>query len=231
MENNNIGKIIKEDLKKLADIDFKKFQEKLCPNIDNILGVKIPNIRKYAKELIKKYSINEIIENIDNEFYEEIMLEGIIISYEKDICTSIKYIERFIPKINNWAVCDTFCASLKIAKKSKEKMWELITKYVKSKKEFEIRFGIVMVIDYYLEESYIEEIFNILDEIETEDYYAEMAISWLISILLIKYYDKTVNYLKNAKLNNFIYNKALQKGIESYRIDKEKKNRLRQMKI
>ena len=149
---------------------------------------------------------------------------------KKDFYTIIKEIENFVPKIDNWAVCDVFCAGLKITKKNKEKMWNFIKLYLKSDKEFEIRFGVVMLLDYYIEEKYLNQIFKMFNEIKSTDYYVQMAIAWAISICIIKYYNETLEYLKNAKLDNFTYNKALQKGIESYRITPEQKQVLRSLK-
>ena len=141
-----------------------------------------------------------------------------------------KHIEEFIPKIDNWAVCDVFCAGLKITKKNKEEMWDFIQKYLKTDKEFEIRFAIVMILDFYIEEEYLQKNFKIFDNINSQDYYVQMAVAWAISICLIKFYDETIKYLSNANLDTFTYNKALQKAIESYRITDENKEKLRQMK-
>ena len=109
-------------------------------------------------------------------------------------------------------------------------MWHFIQKYLLSDQEFEIRFGVVMILDYYIEEDYLEKDFKIFDAITSQAYYVQMAVAWAISIALIKFYDKTIKYLENAKLDNFTYNKALQKAIESYRITDDRKEKLRQMK-
>lgn len=160
------------------------------------------------------------------------MLKGMIIGLsKKEKFEEIKkYIESYIPKINNWALCDVFCAGLKITKKNKEIMWEFIKPYLNSSKEFEIRFGIVMILDYYIEEQYLEENFRIFENVKNEEYYVQMAIAWAISICLIKYFNETIEYLKTSKLDKFTYNKALQKGIESFRISEENKKILRNMK-
>ena len=168
---------------------------------------------------------------IDNEYYEGIMLQGMLIGLAKeDFSTILEYIKCFVPKINNWSVCDTFCAGLKITKKHKQEMWDFIKIYLKSNKEFEIRFAIVMILDYYIEKEYLSKIFRIFNETKSEYYYVKMAVAWAISICLIKYYDETLEYLKNTNIDVFTYNKALQKGIESYRIDDIKKQTLRKMK-
>lgn len=222
---------IKQELKELQDKKYQEFHKGLCPGITNIIGIRVPVLRNYAKDLLKHYEITEIMQNLDNKYYEEILLEGMLIGLsKKDYETTIKYIEQFVPKINSWAVCDTFCAGLKITKKHKEEMFEFLQKYLKSHKEFEIRFGVVMLLDYYIEEKYLNQLFEIFDSIENKEYYVQMAIAWAISICLIKFYDKTCEYLKIAKLDDFTYNKALQKGIESYRITKEQKEYLRKIK-
>ena len=109
-------------------------------------------------------------------------------------------------------------------------MFKVINKYLKSNKEFEIRFGIVMLLDYYIEDKYLDRLFTIFDSIKSDKYYVQMAIAWAISICLIKYYDRTCVYLKNAKIDNFTYNKSIQKGIESYRLSEMQKENLRKMK-
>ena len=160
------------------------------------------------------------------------MLKGMLIglSSTEDIEVILKYIREFIPKIDNWAICDVFCAGLKITKKHKDEMWKLIQDYLKSDREFEIRFGIVMILDYYIEQEYLQRDFKTFDKIQSKDYYVQMAIAWAVSICLIKYYDETIRYLKVCKLDNFTFNKSLQKAIESYRIDSKQKEVLRKMK-
>lgn len=223
---------IKQELFELSDKKYQNFHSSLCPGTENIIGVRVPILRNYAKELCKKRDWKQIIKEIDNEYYEEIMLQGMLIGQAKkeDIDIILKYIEDYIPKIDNWAICDVFCAGLKITKKYKNKMWNFIQKYLKSDKEFEIRFAIVMILDYYIEEDHMKEIFKIFDEIKHEGYYVRMAIAWAISICLIKFYNETVKFLEVSKLDNWTYNKAIQKAIESYRISEDKKNILRNMK-
>ena len=222
---------IKQKLLEFKDEQFQQFHKNLCPGTEKIIGVKIPKIKQYAKELLKTNSFEYLMKNIDNEYYEEKMLQAVLIGQAKEeFEVIINYVEEFIPKIDNWAVCDTFCAGLKITKKHKEEMWKIIKKYIKSDKEFEIRFAAVMILDFYIEKKYLSEIFKILDNIKTEYYYARMAIAWAISICLIKYYEETVKYLSTCNLDKFTYNKAIQKGIESYRIKAENKQKLRKMK-
>ena len=219
--------------------NIENFIQVYAHGISNILGVRVPILRDYAKKLAKEYEIHDLLTYIDNEYYEEIMLQGMLIGLENDkdknkdirnIKHILKDIEEFVPKIDNWAICDGFCTGLKITKKHKKEMWDFLQKYVTSDKEFEIRFGIVMILDYYITEEYLEKNFDIFDDIKSDRYYVQMAVAWAISICLIKFYDKTIEYLKHAKIDKFTYNKALQKAIESYRISDEQKAELRKMK-
>lgn len=222
---------IKEKLFELADKKYKEFHGGLCPRTNNIIGVRVPVLRNYAKELVKEYCVEDLLKQIDNQYYEEIMLQGMVIGLAKEDFKSLqKQIEEFIPKIDNWAVCDVFCAGLKATKKHKEEMWNLIQEYLTSNKEFEIRFGVVMILDYYIEKEYIERVFHIFDAITSKEYYAQMAVAWAISICIIKFYNRTITYLETANLDKFTYNKALQKAIESYRTTKEQKDTLKGMK-
>lgn len=232
--NNTLKTEVKKHLFELADESYKEFQSKLCPNTNNILGVRIPILRKYTKKLTKQYSIQYLLENIDNEYYEEIMLQGMIIGQakEKDFKKIKKWIQDFIPKIDNWAVCDVFCTSLKITKKYEKEMWQLIQEYLESNKEFHLRFAIVMILDFYIKEEYLNKDLEIFNNIKSDKYYVQMAVAWAISICLIKYYDKTIEFLRsrNCRIDDFTYNKSLQKARESYRISKEQKEELQAMK-
>ncbi len=225
-------KIIKEELFKLADEKYKQFHSGLCPGTTNIIGVRVPVLRHYAKQLAREYNIQELLSKIDIQYYEEVMLQGMLIGLMKDDFINIEQqIKKFVPKINNWAICDVFCASLKVTKNYKKEMWELIQEYLKSTKEFDIRFAVVMILDYYIDKQYLEDDFKIFKSIKNEGYYVKMAVAWAISLCLVKFYEETISYLKEVELDEFTYNKALQKAIESYRITDEQKKELRKMKI
>lgn len=223
---------IEKELFKLQDKKYQEFQKGLCPGASNIIGIRVPILRSYAKELLKKYNLKELMENINDNYQEELMLQGMLIgSAKEDFDVIIRYVEEFIPKIKTWAVCDTFCAGLKITKKHKEEMWLFLQKYLKSKKEFEVRFGIVMILDYFIEKEYLEDNFKIFNSIKVDKYYVQMAVAWAVSICLIKFYKETVKYLQEeADLDKFTYNKSIQKAIESYRITYEQKDFLRELK-
>ena len=222
---------IRQELFKMQDVKYKEFDSKLSPNIDesNIIGVRNPDLRNYAKKLYASYKYEDI--EIGEKHQEELMLKGMLIGLIKSpIDFVLKEVDSFVPKINGWAVCDTFCTCLKITKKYPKEMFTLVEKYLKSKKEFEIRFSIVMLLAHYINDEYIDRVLDIINSIKSKDYYVQMANAWAISVCLVKYYDKTVKFLKTCKIDDFTYNKGIQKAIESYRITDKQKDALRRMK-
>lgn len=222
---------IREELIKLADNKYKKFHSSLCPGVNNMLGVRIPNLRLLAKKIINSDNYKEFIEQTDCIYYEEIMLQGMIIGMAKmDVVKTCNYLRNFIKKINNWAVCDTLCAGLKITNKNLEYIWNFINKYINSTQEFEVRFAVVMMLDFYINENYIDKVLEKLNNINHDGYYVKMAVAWAISIAFIKEQEKTMYFLNNNKLDKFTYNKALQKIIESYRVDEHTKSKIHLMK-
>lgn len=221
---------IRKQLFEKQDLKYKKFHSSLCPNIDKIIGVRMPELR----EMAKKISIQNYVKFLNEgqeEYYEELVLKGLVIGYANiSIEETLKYLKKFVPKINSWAVCDTTCSNLKITKKYMSEMWEFLKQYLVSKNEYEIRFVIVMYLNYYLTDEYIDEILQEIDKIKNDDYYVKMAIAWLISFAYIKQKDKTEKYLQENNLDKFTQNKAIQKICESYRVKKEDKDMLRMLK-
>ncbi|MCI9039553.1 MAG: DNA alkylation repair protein [Clostridia bacterium] len=221
---------IREKLLELQDKKYQKFHSKLCPNVEDIIGVRVPELRKIAKQIAKE-NPQEYLEKAPKEYYEERMLQGFVIGYMKaSLGERLTYLDEFVPIIDNWAVCDCCTSTYKFTKKYLKEMWSYIQKYLSSNREFELRFGIIMLMDYYLTEEYIDQVLEIYDNIQNEGYYVKMGVAWAISMAYMKFPEKTMELLNNNHLDDFTYNKALQKMIESYQIDKETKQKLKGMK-
>lgn len=221
---------IRGELFKLQDKKYQEFHSGLCPNVNDIIGVRIPNLRKMAKQIAKE-NAKEFLENTPIEYYEEKMLYGFVIGYQKaSFEENLQYLDKFVPMIDNWAVCDCSCSTFKFTLKHLEEMWNYLQKYLKSNKEFELRFAIIMLMDYYVTEEYIDELLAIYDKIKNEGYYVKMAVAWALSVCYVKFPQKTMELLKQNHLDDFTYNKAIQKMLESYRINEETKSILRAMK-
>lgn len=221
---------IKEQLLNLADEEYQKFAMALIPTINNVIGVRLPELRKLART-IAKGDWRTFLAQAKSDYFEEVMLQGMVLGYVKtDIEEILRYIADFIPKIDNWSVCDSFCISLKFTLKNKERVWDFIVPYLLSDKEYEIRFAVVMMLNFFIEEEYINRILQLLDKVSHEGYYAKMAVSWALSICYIKLPEPTMSYLLSNTLDDFTYNKALQKITESHRVDQETKTMIRGMK-
>ena len=221
---------IVQELFQNADLKYKEFHSGLCPNTDNIIGVRIPKLREIAKRVAKE-NPDGFLKEINDQYYETVMLYGLVIGYMKsDIKVQQKYLDIFVHKIENWAICDYCTATYKFVTKNLEEWFLYIQKYLKSDKEFEVRFGVIMLMDYYLTDEYIDKVFEIFNQIKHEGYYVKMGIAWAISMAFVKYEEKTRRFLANNDLDNFTYNKALQKIIESNRVSKEIKGEIKKMK-
>lgn len=224
---------IVEELVNLKDEKYKEFNSKLCPDTNKeMLGIKIPILRKFSKQVLKEYNWESFVKNDNPKYFEEVILQGLIIAYSKiDFNEKLKYIKIFVPRIDSWAITDTFVPTLKIKEENLEEYWEFIQKYTKSKKEFEVRFAIISMLDYFITEKYVDKVIKTLNEISHEGYYVKMGIAWTLAEIGIKYNEKAMKFLKSEnKLDKFTFNKTLQKMIESYRINDDQKNILRKMK-
>lgn len=226
----------------LAEPEYRDFNCKLLPNVDKerILGVRVPEIRKVARQIAKKDWKQFLVEweacekETDGTggavlFYEEVMLQGMVIAAAKmESEERLCYIEKFVPYIDNWAVCDTFCGDLKFAdrEENRQLVWEFLQSYLTDNREYYLRFGIVMLLGHYIDEVYIDRILAILEGIRHEAYYVKMAAAWALSMCYIKFPQKTEVLLRQNSLDDFTQNKTIQKIRESYRVPKEDKRRL-----
>lgn len=214
---------LKKELNNLADDNYQTFSSSLLPETKNILGVRLPILRKIAKKIIKDNLYLDFFKENDDSYFELTMLEGMIIGYLKEE-QQIKYFKNFIPKINNWSICDSFCCGLKCFKNNQNKL--LLEKYFKSEKEFELRFAFVILLNYFIEDDF-EYVIQKINEFNSEKYYAKMATAWCLSICIIKKYNQTLSYIKNNKINPWVAKKGIAKAIESFRLNKNQKEELK----
>ncbi|BDR86702.1 hypothetical protein N071400001_13100 [Clostridium tetani] len=167
-----MNKKIRREIFELIDEDYKKFSSSLLPNIDNILGVRLPELRKLAKKVAKD-DWRKFIDTADNQYFEQIMLQGMVLGYIKtNIEEILLYLAEFIPKIDNWSVCDSFCGGLKFTNNNMEQVWNFIQPFLSSKKEYEVRFAVVMLLDFYINDEYIDKVLKLLDNVNHPGYYA-----------------------------------------------------------
>ena len=207
---------------------YQKFQQNIIPNKD-IIGIRTNKLKQIAKE-ISKGNYQEFLSIMKNNYYEENILYGLILTNINDPNILIPYLNKYILIIDNWASCDLTISNLKIVKNNKDIFYKYIIDNINNNYSYARRFCYVLLLNYYIEEQYLDTIFKLCN-IKNNDYYVNMSIAWLISICYINYKEQTINYLKNNELNKFTYNKALQKIIESKQVNNNEKSLLKQFKI
>lgn len=218
------------ELVKIKDQKYAEFQSKLIPSIskERIIGVRIPDLRQMGKKYAKEEESKDFLKQLPHFYLEENILHAQIISETKDLKTCFEEIDRFLPYVDNWAVCDTM--SPRVFKKDKVELMKRIQKWTKSKKTYTCRFGIGMLMKYFLDEDFKKEYLEIPASIHSEEYYINMMIAWFFATALSKHYDESVTYLINNKLDRWVHNKTIQKACESYRITPEQKDYLKTLK-
>ena len=227
--------VIRNRLFNLIDSDYQKFNQKLCPDTKReILGIKIPAIRTLAKEVA--LGENNWIDYVKDDsiiYFEEVLVQGLIIGYSKLLIEEkLELLKYVIPRLDSWAMTDTIVPTLKIKNSNLDLYWDYILNYIDSDKEFEVRFAIISMLDYFIVDEYVDKVIHILNNINHEGYYVKMGVAWTLAEIGIKYNNKLLSFIisNDNKLDKFTHNKTLQKMIESYRIDNKQKDLLRDLK-
>jgi len=224
---------IDKKLQLLAESDYKLFNQKIIPTNYEILGIRMPALKKLAKDIAADPLVFTYLDNAKYCNYEHILLYGLVLGQLKKIPleTIFNYLDPLILKFDNWAHVDTVISSMKVFQKSQDIVLNHFLPLKYHEGEFTKRVFAIILMDYYMNEKYIDSTLKHLSEIPQGQYYVDMAIAWAISYGLIKFYDKTVPLLEEQVLSKFVHNKSIQKARESYRISPEIKDRLNQMKI
>ena len=223
---------IKEVLASYVDDTFLAFTSVLIPESRPILGVRIPILRQIAKE-VAKGDWKTFLKDAPEDTYEEVNIKGFVIGYVKtDVEDILPFVAEHIEKIDDWSLCDGFCSNLKIVKKYPDAFLQFLLPYAQLDDEFKQRVVAVMLMDYYLTDEYIDQTLQILDSLKNDKYYCKMGVAWAIATAWAKQRDKTCVYMQegNHTLDDWTYNKAIQKMLESYRVGAEDKVMLRGMK-
>lgn len=225
---------IKQELAALAEPSYRDFAASLLPGTPNILGVRLPALRKLAKRLARQ-DWRRYVGACTQDSFEEIMLRGFLIGYAQEYGKAgldevLEQITAFLPLIDNWSVCDSFCITLKAAASGQEIFWEYLQSCLCSEREFTVRFAVVMLLDFYIDDAYIDRLYPVWDTVKHSGYYVKMAVAWAVSMCYVKFPARTERYLQSCRLDDFTYNKALQKITESRTVDSVTKAHIRSMK-
>lgn len=215
----------------LKDDKNADFVAKLTPNVEKerILGVKVPTLRQIAKSLYASCDYKNFLSATPHYYLEENSLHLFILGYEKDFDKAVRAVDKFLPYVDNWGTCDGF-SSLTF-KKNTDKLTPYIDKWLKSKQTFTIRFGISMLLKYYLDENFTPDVLEKAAKIYSDEYYVNMMIAWFFATALCKQRDLAIKYIENKTLSPFCHNKTIQKARESFRISAPDKEYLKSLKV
>ena len=215
----------------VQDKGYRDFQSKLIPTIpaETIIGVRTPAIRKLAKEYAKDPESAAFLMQLPHTYYDENILHALLVAEIKDYDTCVKEVERFLPHVDNWAVCDIF--SPKVFKKNRDRLIKKIKEWTASDHPYTCRFGMEMLMTHFLDEDFRPEYLEIPAAVHSEEYYVNMMIAWFYATALAKQWDAAVSYIEEKRLNPWTHNKTIQKARESYRITQEQKEYLKTLKV
>lgn len=222
---------IQERLFSMQDLKYREFHSNLMPTVnkEEIIGVRVPELKKYAKELYKSGEYKEFIKELPHKYYEENNLHAFIIMNIADFDIALSETDKFLPYVNNWATCDGLRP--KAFKKNLPKLFEMIKVWIKSGETYTVRFAIGMLMCHFLEDNYKKEYSDIVAKVKSEEYYVSMMAAWYFQVALAKQYFEILPYIEEKRLSPWVHNKAIQKARESYRITPEQKEYLKSLKI
>ena len=231
MNGSEIKVDIQQELFALQDLSYRDFHAKLMPTVDKakVIGVRTPKLRAFAKEFGKTEEAKEFLKVLPHQYYEENNLHGLLIEQIKDYPTLIRELNRFLPCIDNWATCDLL--TVRVVKKHLDTFTEEVERWLASDHTYTIRFGIGMLMRYYLEEHFSLEYPEKVAKIRSKEYYVNMMRAWYFATALAKQYEAIFPFLEEKRLDAWTHNKTIQKAIESYRITQEQKAYLRTLRI
>lgn len=229
--STDVTKYVREKLFELQDPEYRDFHAKLMPTVDTerIIGVRTPELRKFAREFAKTSDAAGFLKALPHRYYEEDNLHGCLITGMKDYGTCIEKLDEFLPYVDNWATCDMI--SPKVFKKHLPELYEKIKEWISSGQTYTVRFGIGMLMSFYLDDAFSPEYPELVSGIRSEEYYVNMMVAWYFATALAKQYDIILPYMEKRSLDRWTHNKAIQKAVESRRITDGQKAYLKTLKV
>ena len=223
-------KEVQEQLFALQDLKYRDFHSKLMPNIskENVIGIRVPVLRKFAKNFAKDPQLQDFLQELPHQYYEENNLHMILVAQIKDYESCLAEVERFLPYVDNWATCDL--PAPKCFEKHKKELIAVIRKWISSEKTYVVRYGIGLLLRLYLDADFDPAYLELVTAVQSEEYYVNMMIAWYLATALAKQWEETIPYLEERRLSEWVHRKTIRKAVESYRITKEKKEYLRSLR-
>ena len=222
---------LQKALFEMQDLKYRAFNSSLIPTVDKekVIGVRTPELRKFAKEFAKTGESKEFLKQLPHEYYEENNLHAFLLDGIKDFDEAVRAVDVFLSYVDNWGTCDTM--SPKVFKKHLPELLEYINEWIVSDETYRVRFAIGMLMKHYLDDAFDEKYLDMVANVKLDEYYINMMIAWYFATALAKQYEPAVKVLQEKRLEAWTHNKTIQKAVESYRISAEQKEYLRSLKV
>lgn len=223
----NTTELIRKSLLSMADEKYGDFSSKLMPTVDKekVIGVRIPKLRKFSKAL---ENYEEFLTDLPHKYFEEDNLHAFLIEREKNFEKCIELLDSFLPYVDNWATCDSMKPA--VLKKHPDKLLKHIKRWIKSKDVYAVRYGINLLMSFYLDENFDKKYLLMVSSVKSDEYYINMMRAWYFATALAKRYEETLPFIENNMLDVWTHNRTIQKSTESYRLSKEEKTYLKTLK-
>ena len=227
----SIEQLVRARLYAMQDLPYRDFQCRLVPTVaaEAMIGVRTPELRKFARAFAKTPEAAEFLTSLPHRYYEENNLHGFLIESMKDFGQAVAALDIFLPYVDNWATCDLMRP--KVFRKNLPELLIAIRRWLTSEETYTIRFGIEMLMTFYLDEEFQPEYLNWVAGVKSEEYYVNMMVAWYFATALAKQYGAALPYIQERRLAPWTHNKTIQKAIESYRITDDQKAYLRTLKV
>ena len=222
---------LQEKLFSLRDEEYRKFNLKLLPTVEknSVIGVRMPALRKLAKNFFTPETAALFTENLPHDYHEENLIHAALISGMKNYSDCLNATKKFLPFVDNWAVCDSF--NPKIFSRHAKEFEPEIKIFLRAEKPFTVRFGILMLMKFYLDEFFDEKHLQLVADVQAENYYVQTVAAWYFAEVAAKKFDAAIPFLRDKKLSPGVHEKTIQKICESRKFSDDKKNYIKKFKM
>lgn len=219
---------LREQLLELAEPAYRDFNRSLMPGVEHVIGIRLPQLRRIARE-IARGDWRRWLAEAEDLYFEERMLQGLVIGYVRcPVDEWLEHVARFVPKIDNWAVCDCFCRKLRA--EEREPMWRFVQPFFRSEHPYEVRFAVVTALVNFIDGEHLDACLERFEAIRLDHYYVRMGVAWAVSVCFVRFPERIGAWLHTCRLDDWTYNKALQKIAESLRVDASVRQKIRAMR-
>ena len=219
-----------ENLISLGEPEYQTIQSNIIPNIskEKIIGIRLPKLIRFAKKNIDEKFKKKFLKHLPHKYLEEDLIHVWLINKMENYDECIKAVKVFLPYVKNWEISDSFMP--KAFRQNADELIDELEILLKSDSTYTVRFAILMMLKFYLDENYDKKYLQWVADIRSDEYYIEMMAGWFFTEALIKHYDDAIIFLEKRMLYPKIHTKTIQKAVETRRLTDEQKEYLKTLR-